>query len=76
MIIYQINTYFVAVVDELKAFNDSSGNKIHIECMWPFLFWLEESHKIQTDVEQITFKKALFFWEKSLLNNLTFKIRC
>lgn len=33
MIIYQINTYFVAVVDELKAFNDSSGNKIHIECM-------------------------------------------
>lgn len=48
------------MVDELKAFNDSLGNKIHIECIWPFLFWLKESHKIQTDMEQITFKKALF----------------
>lgn len=64
------------MVDELKAFNDSLGNKIHIECISTISFLIKESHKIQTDMEQITFKKALFLLGEKSPKYLTFKIRC
>lgn len=37
-----------AHVHDVMVYNDSSENRMHVESIWPFLFWFKMSHNVVT----------------------------